>query len=92
MPTQLADRADGLAGEGRHDEAAALYRQASALDPGNHELRFWAGLGAAQAGDLDAGLADVRAAIDTRPQWRELLERLPADLAPSARTVLERLG
>ncbi len=89
---QLADRADGLAGEGRHDEAAALYRQASALDPGNHELRFWAGLGAAQAGDLDAGLADVRAAIDTRPQWRELLERLPSDLAPSAQTVLERLG
>lgn len=89
---QLADRADGLAGEGRHDEAAALCHEASALDPGNHELRFWAGLGAAQAGDLDAGLADVRAAIDTRPQWRELLERLPSDLAPSAQTVLERLG
>src|SRR5262249_43776632 len=81
---ELADRADGLAGEGRHGEAAALYQQASALDPGNHELRFWAGLGAAQGGDFDAAMVDVRAAIEARPQWRELLERLPADLAPSA--------
>jgi uncharacterized Ntn-hydrolase superfamily protein len=88
---ELADRADGLAGEGRHDEAAALYQQASALDPGNHELRFWAGLGAAQGGDLDSAVADVEAAIAMRPQWRELLERLPADLAPSAAAVLARL-
>lgn len=88
---ELADRADGLAGEGRYDEAATLYQQASALDPGNHELLFWAGLGAAQGGELDAALADVETAIAMRPQWRELLERLPADLAPSAAAVLARL-
>ena len=88
---ELADRADGLAGEGRHDEAATLYQQASALDPGNHELLFWAGLGAAQGGDLDAAVADVETAIAMRPQWRDLLQRLPADLAPAAAAVLERL-
>lgn len=87
----LADRADGLANDGRHREAAALYRQAGELAPENHELRFWAGLGAAQGGDLDAGLDSVRAAIGAHPPWRELLERIPRDLAPSADAVLARL-
>jgi uncharacterized Ntn-hydrolase superfamily protein len=88
----LADEADGLAGQGRHDEAARLYQQASELVPDNHELLFWAGLGAAQGGDLDTGLARVRAAIEMHPPWRELLQRLPADLAPSAAAVAERLN
>ncbi len=89
---ELADRADGLVNDGRHDEAAALYREASALAPGNHELLFWAGLGTAQAGDVDAGAAQVRAAIDLRAGWRDVLERLPADVAPSAAAVLTALG
>ena len=59
--------------------------------PESHELRFWAGLGAAQAGDLERGVADVRQAIAVHPGWRTLLERLPADVAPSARAVLARL-
>ncbi len=54
--------------DGRHDEAAALYQRASELAPDNHELRFWAGLGAAQAGDLDerrrAGAGGDRAAAE----------------------------
>ena len=54
-----------------------LYQRASALAPENHELRFWAGLGAAQAGDLDAGVTHVLAAIEMHPNWRELLGRLP---------------
>ncbi|MBV9806691.1 MAG: hypothetical protein JO286_05885, partial [Solirubrobacterales bacterium] len=59
--------------------------------PGNHELLFWAGLGTAQAGDFEAGLARVRAAIELQPAWRALLPRLPADLAPSAPAVLAKL-
>jgi tetratricopeptide (TPR) repeat protein len=78
-------------GEGRHDEAAELYQRASEVDPRNHELRFWAGLGAAQGGDLDMALDHVRAAIDMHPPWRELLARMPADVAPSAAEVLARL-
>ena len=52
---------------------------------------FWGGLGAAQAGDLERGVAEVRQAIAMHPGWRPLLERLPADVAPSAQAVLARL-
>ena len=88
----LASRADDLLNAGRQDEAAELYVRASERAPDNHELLFWAGLGTAQAGDLDAGVAKVRAAIALQPTWRELLPRLPADLAPAAGPVLARLG
>jgi uncharacterized Ntn-hydrolase superfamily protein len=87
----LADRGDELTAEGRHVEAAALFRQASELAPDNHELRFWAGLGAAQNGDLDTAVRDVRAAIAAQPGWRELLPRIPPEVAPMAAVVLERL-
>ena len=87
----LAGQADEMLNAGRHDEASRLYVQASERAPGNHELLFWAGLGTAQAGDFEAGLARVRAAIELQPAWRELLPRLPADLAPSAPAVLAKL-
>jgi uncharacterized Ntn-hydrolase superfamily protein len=87
----LAGEADELVNEGRHDEAAKLYREAGALAPENHELRFWAGLGAAQAGDLETGVAQVRAAIDEHPPWRELLGRLSPEVAPAADEVLAAL-
>jgi uncharacterized Ntn-hydrolase superfamily protein len=87
----LAGQADELMGSGRHDDAARLYVQASERAPGNHELMFWAGLGAAQAGDLDGGVAQVRAAIELQPTWRELLRRLPPEVAPAAGAVLARL-
>jgi uncharacterized Ntn-hydrolase superfamily protein len=87
----LAGEADALVNEGRHLEAARLYRDASALSPGNPELRFWAGLGAAQAGELDAGVQDVRAAIAAHAGWRDLLDRLTPEVAPSAAAVRDRL-
>jgi uncharacterized Ntn-hydrolase superfamily protein len=87
----LAGEADELVNDGRHDEAARLYRQASELAPDNHELLFWAGLGTAQGGDLDAGVAKVRAAIAQHPEWRDLLYRLSPRTAPSAAAVRERL-
>jgi uncharacterized Ntn-hydrolase superfamily protein len=86
----LAGQADELAGSGRHDEAARLYIRACELAPESHELRFWAGLGAAQSGDLDAAVRDVRAAIDDQPGWLELLGRLTPEQAPAAGAVLER--
>jgi len=87
----LAGRADQLVGEGRHDEAAALYLKASELAPESHELRFWAGLGAAQAGDIDAALVHIRAAIAEQPGWRELLPRLTPEQAPAAGVLLRHL-
>jgi uncharacterized Ntn-hydrolase superfamily protein len=88
---ELAGRADELTNEERYDEAAALYREAWELAPGNDELQFWAGLGAAQAGDLDTAVAQLRAAIAQHPGWRELLERLTPQTAPSAAVVRARL-
>ncbi len=66
--------------------------EASERAPGNHELLFWSGLGMAHAGDLDAGVAQVRHAIALQPAWRELLGRLPTELAPAAPAVLAELG
>ncbi len=88
---QLAGAADELTGLGRHAEAAEAFQQASALAPDNHELLFWGGLGAAHGGELDLGVSLVRRAIELQPGWGELLPRLPADVAPSAATVLARL-
>lgn len=87
----LATQGDDLTGEGRHDEAADRYERASALAPENHELLFWAGLAAAQAGDLPTALDRVRKAIDLQPGWRELLDRLEPEVAPAAQAVREAL-
>jgi uncharacterized Ntn-hydrolase superfamily protein len=87
----LATEGDDLVGQGLHEEAGERYRSASALAPGNHELLFWAGLAAAQAGDLPTALQRVREAIRLQPGWRELLERLDAEIAPGAPALLEAL-
>ena len=91
----MASEGDQLVGEGRHEEAGERYRLASEMAPGNHELLFWAGLAAAQAGDLPTALDRVRAAIALQPGWRVLLDRLSPEIAPGAaavRAALERDG
>jgi uncharacterized Ntn-hydrolase superfamily protein len=89
---ELADAADGLVGQGRHADAAELYERASALAPESHELAFWAGLGLAQSGDMEGALRRVRQAIDAHPGWRDILARLPPEMAPAAEAVRERLA
>jgi uncharacterized Ntn-hydrolase superfamily protein len=88
---KLASEADDRAARGHHDDAGALFQRASALAPDNHELIFWGGLGAAQAGELELGASLVRRAIELQPGWGELLPRLPPEAAPSAAAVIERL-
>jgi uncharacterized Ntn-hydrolase superfamily protein len=88
----IAGRGDEFVNEGRHEEASRAYREANELAPDNLELRFWAGLAAAQQGDLDTALRHIDAVIEAHPPWRELLERLPAEIAPSAQAVLTRLA
>jgi uncharacterized Ntn-hydrolase superfamily protein len=83
----LATDGDDLVGRGLHDEAGERYRKASELAPDNHELMFWAGLAAAQAGDLPTAVDRVRAAIALQPGWRELLRRLDPEIAPGAPAV-----
>jgi uncharacterized Ntn-hydrolase superfamily protein len=88
----LADRGDELVGHGRHAEAAELYAKAAELAPGNAELSFWAGLGIAQGGDLDAGVERVQAAIVEHAGWRDLLARVDSEIAPAADAVAQALG
>ena len=88
----LASQGDDLTGEGRIEEAGDLYQRASDLAPDNDELLFWAGLAAAQAGDLATGVERVQSAIAVQPGWRDLLGRLSPEIAPSAARVLETLG
>ncbi len=89
---ELADRADALAGEGRHRDAAELYVRAAEAAPANVELSFWAGLGIAAGGDLGAGAERVRAALDADDGWRALLARLDPEIAPAVSDVREALG
>ncbi len=88
----LADEGDELSGQRRHAEAGERYEQAARLQPDNHELVFWAGLAAAQLGDMDSALARVRRAIALQPGWAELLPRLGPDTAPGAQAVAAALG
>lgn len=78
---------DELTAEGRLDEAGAKYEEAAGLAPESDELLFWAGMAAAQRGDLGRGVERVRAAIERNPRMRGLLDRLTADVAPAAGAV-----
>ena len=77
---------------GQHAEAAELYARAAAAAPDNLELAFWAGLGIAASGDVDAGAERVAGVIAADRRWGELLARLDPELAPGAPAVRERLG
>ncbi|HEY2159932.1 MAG TPA: DUF1028 domain-containing protein [Solirubrobacteraceae bacterium] len=88
----LASEGERLGEEGRYGDAGELMVRAWELAPDNAELRFWAGLGMAQGGLIAEGAEQVRAAIAAHPPWRELLERLPPEMAPAAQQVLDALG
>ncbi len=83
----LAGEADELVARGRAAEAGPLYHRAAELAPGSDELLFWAGL-AAGAPD---GVALVRQAIERHEGWRELLDRLGPEVAPTAREIRDAL-
>jgi uncharacterized Ntn-hydrolase superfamily protein len=87
---ELAAHADELVAAGAHRDAAALYARAAELAPEADELIFWAGVGVA-ASDMEEGLELVRRAAAVNPAWLELLERAPAELAPTATSIARAL-
>ncbi|HVW46912.1 MAG TPA: DUF1028 domain-containing protein [Solirubrobacterales bacterium] len=80
----VAGEGDELAGENRHDEAAAKYLEAYERAPDAIELEFWAGLALIRRGETDAGLAHLRATIAANAGWRELLDLLEPHTSPIA--------
>jgi uncharacterized Ntn-hydrolase superfamily protein len=88
---EMAGRADELQAERDFARAAALYREAAELAPESDELTFWAGVGVA-AENLDQGAELVRRAAAQRSSWLTLLQRLPADLAPTAAPLAQALA
>ncbi len=82
----LAGEGDRLSGEGDHLAAATSYVSAYERAPGCVELEFWAGLALVQIGEVDRGLAHIRATIERHAGWGELLERLGPDISPAAAT------
>lgn len=88
----LAGEGDSLVGEGRLDEAAVRYVQADEINPGNPELKFWAGLSLIAQGDEDGGLRLVRAAMAIHPGWSELLARLNPRSGPGVERARQLLG
>ncbi len=88
---EMAAHADELLAEGDHPNAARLYLDAAALAPESDELTFWAGVGVASE-SFESGLEMVRRARSHRASWQTLLERLPAELAPTAAALSEALA
>jgi uncharacterized Ntn-hydrolase superfamily protein len=89
---RLADRGDSHAGAGRHDEASRCYEEAATLQPDNHELLFWSGLGLAQSGDVTAGADRVARAVELQAGWETVLAHLSEEIAPAAPAVRSALG
>jgi hypothetical protein len=89
-PSSRIGSPSGRSFRGRGAGVGAVATQANAeVSYGPRALELLAG--AAQGGDLERGRVEVRAAIEAHAPWLELLERLPAELAPSAAAVLEAL-
>jgi uncharacterized Ntn-hydrolase superfamily protein len=87
-----AGRGDAMLNQHNYDEASRLYQRAAALAPSCIELRFWSGLGTAQLGDLEAGIAELRSVIVESPGWGALIAQLPDSVIPSIPAVRGALG
>lgn len=88
---KLAAEANVLLEAGDYANATLLFDRACELAPESDDLLFRAGVSLAQMGDLDAGVQRLRRAIEMQPDWRGMLDRLPAEIAPVAATLIARL-
>ena len=73
---QTSAEADRLAAAGDLKGAAAKRSQGITLAPEIVDLRFWAGLTMAEAGDLEGGCKLIAEAVRRDRRWQETLQRL----------------
>ena len=74
----LMDRGEELSREGDHQEARRVFERSLELAPNAPEIRFWYAVVLAKTGGVDEARALMRSLAEERPQWTELLRRLPA--------------
>jgi uncharacterized Ntn-hydrolase superfamily protein len=87
-----ADEAEAAAATGDMATAGAKIAEALHLAPGDPEIAFWAAIGAASAGQIDAARALLAQAVAIEPRWRELARRLPAvEMFPLSNDALRTL-
>jgi len=90
--------ADKLDEAGDAAGAKAKRVEAMALAPDNVELRFWAGIATAQAGDVEGGAKLIAVAVHEDRRWLETIrrlvaaDRLSADQAASLESRLSALA
>jgi uncharacterized Ntn-hydrolase superfamily protein len=83
---------DALLTEGDVDGAVGEYRKAEALLPGESEPIFWHAATLASVGRVEESLPLFAEAFRLRPEWRELVPRLPAaELLPDDPELLDRI-
>jgi uncharacterized Ntn-hydrolase superfamily protein len=70
--------ADRTAATGDLKAAARIRGEGVKLAPELEELAFWAGVGLAEAGDLDGGCHLISQALQKEPRWMETIHRLVA--------------
>lgn len=75
---RLADEAEKAATAADMASATSKMMQAMDLAPGNAEITFWAAIGLALAGQIDAAKGLLSQATKSDPRWAELVRRLPA--------------
>jgi uncharacterized Ntn-hydrolase superfamily protein len=74
----LMGRAEDLGQAGDAAGALKAFGEALELAPGNEEIRFWLAVGLATAGRTGEARSQMASLVAERPQWAELLRRLPA--------------
>lgn len=75
---RLMNEGDEHMTNGEVDKAVVAYSGAEALLPDSHEMVFWHAATLAADGRVDESLPLFKRAFDMWPQWRELVQRLPA--------------
>ena len=89
---RLMNEGDEHMTNGEVEKAVVAYSGAEALVPDSHEMIFWHAATLAASGRVDESLPLFRKAFDMWPQWRELVQRLPASgLLPDDPELMEKI-
>jgi uncharacterized Ntn-hydrolase superfamily protein len=88
----LMNAGDAFMVAGEIEQAVEAYASAEALVPESHEMIFWHAATLAGAGRVDESLPLFEEAFAMWPQWRELVQRLPASgLLPDDEKMMQKI-